>query len=311
MAQQGAIVDKLLTDSSNGLFLQDFIAEKIFPFVGVVQQSGKLAKYGTGHLRIEISTKGGRGAYRRVDSIVRASDSYFIDGHGLEGLVTKDDYRNVEQPFDAEEDETLGITSILQLEKEKAVADALADTAVLTQNVTLSGTGQFSDYNNSDPLAAFATARGAIKSGCGVKPNTAILSWSVAEKLRYHPQLLDLLGFKFARPGGLADSDLATALSVERILIGASSYESAVEGQASVLADVWGKHVIFGVCPDKAIKRQVSAGYYLGYKGQAPRQVFTSPVVNPPGSTSVIVEDNYDYVLQNVGGLYLIKNAIA
>jgi hypothetical protein len=42
-----------------------------------------------------------------VEAITRSTDSFSIEGHGLEGMVSADDYRNVQLPFKAEEDETL------------------------------------------------------------------------------------------------------------------------------------------------------------------------------------------------------------
>lgn len=311
MAQNRAIIDKLLTNVSSMFVPTGYISEMLLPFVGVTQKTGKLAKYGLSHLRIESSYTGGRGAYRRVEPIVRSNTGYEIEGHGLEGLVTADDYRNVEVPYDAEADETVGLTAHLWLEKEKVLADTLADTAVITQNQTLSGTSQFSDYDNSDPLGVAKTARAAVRAGCGKAPDTVWMTWTVADTLAYHPQLLDFLGFKEARPGGLTYPELAKALGVQKVLIADVMYNSANEGAADSLADVWGKHVWWGVCPAQAQVRQVSLGYRLGYTGGMPRKVYKQPSFNPPNGTILLVEDEYDFLLSNVGAVYLAKSAIA
>jgi hypothetical protein len=142
-------------------------------------------------------------------------------------------------------------------------------------------------------------------------PDTVWMDSKVKSVLKFHPQLLDMLGFKQARPGGLNDSELAMALDVKRVIIADASYNSAKEGQTDVLASIWGKHLWFGVIPESAQVRQVSAGYYLGYKGQSPRKVFKNPENNPPGSTSILVKDDYDFLVSNVGAIYLIKAAIA
>jgi hypothetical protein len=311
MSQMKAMVDKLLTDVSSGYFPSEFICEKILPEVQSKQSSGKLGKYGTAHLRIENSLKGGRAKYRRVEAITRSTTDFYIEGHGLEGMVTQDDYDNVEDPFKAEEDETVGLTSMLWLEKEKLLADSLANTSVLTQNVTLSGSSQLSDYLNSDPIAAFAAARLAVRNGCGAPPDTGIMDWGVWNKIRFHPAILDALGFKDNRPGGLTESELASAMGVKQLLIGQAVYESAAEGQASSLQPVWGKHIIFAVCPAKAQVRQLSLGYMVRKTGTTPRKVYKQSVFNPPGSTEILVEDNYDMLFSNAGAGYLIKNAIA
>ncbi len=311
MSQTRAIVDKLLTNVSSALIPEGYVSEELLPQINVVQTTGKLAKYGTNHLRIETTVTGGRGQYRRVETQSRTTTSYQVDGHGLEGLVTQDDYRNVEQPYDAERDESLGLSTVLWLGKEKGLADTLTSTAVLSQNTTLSGTSQFNDYENSDPLTKFATARGTIRTGCGLPPNKAIMDWAVFNKLRFHPQMLDSLGYKYAKPGGLNEAELAVALGVQKIYIAKAVFESANEGQSSSLAAVWGKHIVFFYAPDSAGIMQTSLGYYVKYANKQPRQVYKYPVNNPPESTGILCEDSYDMLISNAGAGYLIKDAIA
>lgn len=311
-SQNRAIVDKLLTNVSNMKKTQGHICELLLPELQVKQRTGKLAGYGQNHLRIVNSIKRGRGKYRQVEAVVRTQTSYEIEGHGLEGMVTREDYDNVEAPYDAEKDETDAITSILLQEKEYICSQALSDAAVLTQNTTLSGGDQFSDYNNSDPLGVALIARAAVRAGCGQVANAAWCDESVADVLRFHPQILDALGFKFARPGGLSDEELAKAFKVKKFYVAEAMYQSANEGQtAAALAPLWGKHFWFGVIPDAPAKGQTSLGYRLALSGQAPRKVRKWPINNPPDSTAVLVEDEYDFFITDVGAAYFIQNAIA
>ena len=309
--QMGAIVDKLLTNVSQGYFPQGYISEAILPLVEVDQYTGKLGKYSNSHLRIERSITGGEGKYRRVTPITREQQSYEIDGHGLEGLVTKRDKKNVEKPYDAEKDEVMGLTAQIWLEKEKLLADTLGDTAIITQNTTLSGTDQFSDYTNSDPIDVFNTAVNAVYDGCGMAPNFVGMDWKTARILRYHPVLLDSLGYKDNRPGGLTDEEIARALGIQKIFVAQAVYNSAKEGQSDSLAAVWGKNIVLGVAPDRAMPYQVSLGYRLQLRGQGPRKVYKYAIDNPPESTGILVEDEYDYLIANAGAGYLIKDAVA
>ena len=310
-ATQKAIVDKLLTNVSSAYIPEGFIADLVFPKVQSIQKTGKLAKYGTDHLRIENDLIGGEGKYRRISPITRDSDSYSIEGHGLEGLVTEDDYANVEKPYDTEVDETLGITTTIAVNKEYALANSLSDTSVVTNNTTLSGTSQYSDYLNSDPIDDFNTARETVKSGCGFAPDLAIMSWEVFNKIKFHPGILDALGFKDNRPGGLTGQELASVMEVKRILVGSAEYESANRGQTSSLQPIWGKHIIFAKCPAVAQKRQISFGYDFVLAGRKRRRVTKWSVNNPPNAKAILVDDHYDQRVTNVGAAYLIKNAVA
>ena len=305
------IEDRLLTEASSAYIPEGCIADLLLPTAKFALYSGEFGSYGMNHLRIENTIKGGKGKFRFVESIIRSTQDFKIKGHGLEGMVTKEDYANVTDPFKAEDDEQMGLTTLIMLAKEKGLADSLGNTAIITQNTTLSGTSQWNDYVNSEVINVIQTAKKAVRDGSGAVANAAIMEYDVAEVLRYHPQLLDYLGFKDSRPGGLNDQELAKALNVKRVFIADAKYNSAKEGQSDVLTNVWGKNLVFAVIPEKAAKRQISLGYNIRLEGSTPRKVYKQPLFNPPGATAILVEDEFDMLLSNVNAAYLIKNAIA
>lgn len=313
MAQLKSIVDKLLTQASSMIVPYGYVSESILPPINVVQKTGKLALYGTNHLRIETTVSGGRGQYKRVDSVTRSTSSYSVVSNGLEDIVTPDDMVNVEAPYDAELDVVVGLTNLLWLKKEKGLADSLTSTSTITQNTTLVTANQFNDYLASDPISKFNTARSTVRTGCGFPANGAVMDWAVWNTLRFHPQMLDALGFKQNRPGGLQEDEMAKALGVEKIYIAKAVYESAAEGQTSSIAPVWGKHIVFFFCPDTAMRYQTGLGYRVQLSGSraTPRRVYKFPVYNPPESTGVIVDDHFQHFISNAACAYLIKNAIA
>ena len=306
-----AIVDKLLTNVSNQLVPQGYISEMILPELRVKQRSGQIGKYGNGHLRIVSSLVTGKSEYPMVDAVTRSSDNYKVESHALKSLVTSEDKDNVERPFDAEQDEVIALTTLLWLEKEKALADSLGDTAVLTNNVTLAGGDQWSAYTTSDPCQDLKDGRIAVRGNCGFAPNMASMDWDVAETLRFHPNLLDKLGYKDNRPGGLNDQELARAINVKRVNIAEVVYNTSKQGQADSIAPVWGKNLILHHTPERANLRQKSLGYRVQLISRKPRQVFKSFPDEPVGSTKVMVLDDYDQVLVDVGCAYLIKDCIA
>lgn len=310
MSQLTSQIDELLSAASAAYVPEGYLADLVLPSIGAIHSTGKLAKYGNQHLRIEHSITGGKGAFKRVESITRSTSSFSIEKHGLSAIVTDEDYKNVLNPYKAEADEVMGLTAMIMLGKEKALADTLTDSSILTQYTTLTSSDQYSDPLNSDPIDDFSTARATIRAACGLPPNKAFMDWAVFNKLRFHPQMLDALGFKQARPGGLNEQELAIAMGVEKVLIAQAVYNSAVEGQSDSLAAVWGKHVVFAVCPDKAAPYQVSLGYQVGYEGES-RKVSKQALFNPPGATEILCWDSYDILISNLSAGYLIKDAIA
>src|SRR3954469_2273490 len=100
MALTRPLLDVVLSGVSNQIVPVGLISEKLLPNIPVNQTTGRLAKYGTGHLRIIDSRVIGRARAPRVEITTRdVGTQYEMEEHALEGLVTAADYRNVVEPF--------------------------------------------------------------------------------------------------------------------------------------------------------------------------------------------------------------------
>jgi len=310
--QSGAIVSKLLTTASNGYFPTGFIAEKILPAVYVPQTTGLIGKYSNNHLRIVNTVHTGKGVYRRLEAVTVSSDTYSIEDHGLEDIITENDMRNFESPYDAEVDSTISLSLAHMISKEYALASTLQNPSIITQGVTLSGTAQYNnlDHADSDPLGDKIAADNAIEAAVGGPSNTAIMSMRTFRYLSRHKQILGALGFTATPPMGLSVAQLATVLQVDQVLVSDASYNSAKEGQADVLANIWGKDVIYARIFAPAL-RQKTLGYEMRKSGTSPRQVYTYMPTMPVNSRGVIVTDNYDQLILNAECAYLIQDAVA
>ena len=65
-------------------------------------------------------------------------------------------------------------------------------TSTITNNTTLSGTSQWSDYTNSDPIAAIDDAKESVRKASAKKPNSIFMSRPVFVKLKRHPKVIAL-----------------------------------------------------------------------------------------------------------------------
>lgn len=309
MTVNRAIVDKLLTNVSNKYMPTDYLSERILPELNVVQDTGKLAGYGNNHIRIGTFLHTGTGEYPRVDVYNRNNQGYVLEKHALATIITEEDFANVEQPYDAEKDATDDITSLLWTEKEVGLADTLGNTSIITNNVTLSGTDQYSDPDNSSPLEDFATARTAIENLVGQSPNKAVMSKQVYNQLAKHPQILDRLGFKYNKIGAITPQELAMVMQVEELLISGTLKNTAKEGQTDSIVPIWGKFINFMVSPKTAAKRQISLGYRVQRKN--PRRVTKEDLKDPVGARKILIDDKYQQLISNANASYLIADAIA
>ena len=306
-----AQVDKLLTNVSNMYKPEGMVADKILTPLPVIQDSGILPSYGNSHLRLVNTRSGGRGRARLVQAIERdISKKYNIIPHELRGEVTEDDYRNVEAPYDAEKDETLGITSLISIEKEYNLASVLGDPSIITQNTNLTSGDIWSAYDTSNPVSDVKVAHETVREGCGMPANKAVMDWSVYNNLRYHPQVLENLGFKDNRAGTLTPQEIAMFLNVQEVHIAQALFNDANEGQDDDLKPIWGKGLVLLHAPNAAAKQQVSLGYNCHLRG-GQRRVKKWQIEETFGNTGLLVGDNYSFEFVNTGAAYLIQNTIA
>lgn len=311
-SQTGAIVSKLLTGVSNGYVPTGYIAEQVLPPIQVAQTTGKIGKYTNNHLRIVNTVHQGKGPYRQLESVTVSSDTYSIEDHGLHDIVTENDMRNYELPFDAERDTAMALTVALALGKEYALASSLTNPSVITNGTTLSGTAQYNNLEHADaqPLQDKLAADAAIESATGLPSNTAIMSPKVFRALRFNRQLLKFLGYTEMRPNGLNAQELANALEVDRVLVGSAQYNTAKEGQSDSMAYVWGSDLIYARIEAPGLM-QKTLGFEVRKSGTSPRQVYRFNPTMPVNSRGVIVTDNYDQLILNPTAAYLIQDAIA
>jgi hypothetical protein len=285
MSQLTALQDKYLTNASRKLMNEEarYISTRVLSPVTVKQTTGLIGAYDKEHLRIVNTVMGGRGKAPRFEVGTKSSNQYKIEKHGLSQIITEEEYDNYAgTPFEVEMDSVMDLLSVIWLGREKGLADTLTNASVLTQNQTLSGGSQWSDYANSDPLNDFKTARNTIMDNAGVKANKAILPWKVFENLRYHPQILENLGFTRARAGQMKASEMAAALDVDELFIPSAVYNNADRGQSDAVSQVWGNDAIFLYAPSQPRLRDQSLGFNVQRK--AARQVFKNKIDNPPGS---------------------------
>lgn len=311
MPQEKAIVDKLLTNASQAIVNEGMIARSILTPISVVQTTGKIGKYGNAHLRLLTNiAHAGKGQYPMIDVITRESDSYDVEMHGLQDILTRKDYLNVEQPFDAELDLVMGLLSVMEIAEEKSLADTLSDTSIITQNKTLSGNAQYDNltHDDSNPLEDSREAHGTIRDKIGRKANIAIMDGKTRDNLSFHSAILDKLGFKDNRAGSLSNEELARALDVEELLVGEGVYNAAKEGQADDIQPIWGSNLIYAHRAKKAAKYQKTLGYRVTLTGDEQRVVQKQDLFSPRGAKAISVDDSYDNLLADVTCAFLIKD---
>jgi hypothetical protein len=247
----------------------NFVADKVFPTVGVARQSDKYYIYDRANMNRtgDVKKLAPRTEVNRIGMTI-SNSSYFADVYGL-GM-------DFDEQTIANEDEVLNIRSAgaetlamrLMIHREENFATTFFSTGVWGTEVAgaASGAGTpvfWNDYTNSTPITDVTDARRAmqLKSG-GYKPNTMVVGKVTRDELINHPDILARLngGSTVTNPALITDAKLAEIFEVENFFVMEAVNNTAVEGAAESNAFIGGKHALLCHTPSSAGLMTPAAG---------------------------------------------------
>lgn len=301
-------IDVALTNFSKGYSQNELVSDILFPRVGVGKQSDKYWVHGREGQEQTNKTKRAPGAVPEETRFALSTDSYFCDSRALQATIPAETEQNYEAG-NLEQDTAQMLTEKILLDKEIEAASLATDTAVVTNNTTLAGGDQWSDYGTSKPGDVVETAIAKIVEA-GAKANLMILGDAVFRKLRQHPALINQ--FKYVQADKLNETHLATYFGIERVIV-ASAVKRSIAGVASF---VWGKVAIVAHVAAAPTQKDSSAcksfiwqnapGTLGGYG------VMVEPHPFKSAKAKIVSADMYyGQKVVNADTLYLIKDAVA
>ncbi|MCJ7503346.1 MAG: major capsid protein [Acidobacteriia bacterium] len=303
-------VDQALTEVSIAYRNAQFVADQIFPRIPVTKQSNKYFIYSKDSFRILDDARRPGARANEIDWTL-STDTYFCEGHALAQAIPDELRANADQAIDVDVDTTETLTDLLYLQREIVVAAKATDPTVVTQNTTLSGTSQWSDFTNSDPIKAVEDQKTTIQKQVGQVPNSLLVSYPVFVALRNHPKIIER--FKYAQVGIIQPDHLKSAFNVDSFLIGAAVKNTANEAAAEALDYVWGKNAILFCKPAAPGRRTVSLGYQFTWLFGANTDGFLVKRYRDESRTADIVEVQlyYDAKVVAANAAYLWLSAVA
>lgn len=302
-------LDPALTNVANAYVndQEDFIAEKLFPVVPVKKKTFKIPEFGKENLELPGSiVRTGLSKAKSVAMSRSYKDAAPLQELALSGFVTRDDYEMSDEPFEPESDTTEFVMEQMALSMEKALADKLTNVSVVTNNRTLSGTSQWSDYENSDPIGDI---KKAVTSKAFIKFNTIAMSRETYLTLISHPQILDRL--KWTKGGAVSMEQLLQLFGpfgIKNIFIGQAQANLNPEGTAEDIQNIWGRDVLVGYVTDKPARKTINGGYTFVLDG---RREVTKNQLQDPDATKIVVTDYRSQELLVADAWYLLKDAVA
>lgn len=216
------------------------IADQVMPRVPVAKQDFKYLVHTLADgFTIPDTKVGRRAAPNQVEFSATEQTSSTVD-YALDDSVPNEDIENAPQNYNPVNKAAEYITALLELDREQRVASAVfnASNYAAANKSTLSGTTQWSDFTNSNPIGAIMTALDA----CVMRPNIMVLGRAVYTQLVQHPKIIKAWLGNAGDAGVANASALANLFELDAVLVGESFVNSAKKGQATSLARVWGKY---------------------------------------------------------------------
>jgi hypothetical protein len=314
----GVHQDQVLTNISLGWPTLGLVGENLFPAVPVRKQSDKYNVFGREGWLPEQDLRAPGTVANEIPGMKLSKDTYYAMEHSLQIPVTDEERENADSPLSPDRDGTELVTSKILMGREKAMYDFVSNVSnyATGHSLTLSGTSQWSDYTNSDPITAVRGAIRVIHSKLFMEPNVMVLPYSVYSILQDHPKMTARI--QYAQKAVLTADLMAELFGMERVIVPGVGIGSGNPGQTMTFSYLWGKDVLLAWVPARAGMKIPAFGYEFvwGYGG-ARNQVIDRWREEPRKSDLIRCSRRYDLKMVGVDNTgkavagYIFKNAVA
>ncbi len=268
-----------LSNISIGQRPSGLIAPELFSVVSVPTQRGSYTVWGTENFKAPEDIRQKGSISNKITFSVSSAD-YNIPNRGLRDEIPLEDLAN--DQIGVEEAKTFALTDNMALAWEVRVANLVTNTSNVGSSVTLTSSGNFNDFANSEPQQAIEDGLDAVRFGAKADANRIIFGVQAWKTFKQHPQIQNLI---FPHGGGIPTPAQVAALFFNdnpegRVLIAKSIYDSAEENQTASFSDVWGDDIFIGYVNPRPSRFMPSFGYS-----------FEWTPANFPAANAVITDD--------------------
>lgn len=323
----GVHQDQILTNISLAFPNNGLVGENLFPVVKVKKQSDKYRWFGREAWLPETSDLRAPGTEaNEIPGLKVSDDTYYAQEHALQIAVTDEERENADSPLSPDADGTNLVTSKILLGREVAMKNLVTTAANYASGltVTLSGTQQWNDYTNSNPIADFRTGNRAVHAKVFFEPNVAIIPYLVMSTLEDHPDIIERI--KYSERAVLTPEIIAAVLGLQKVVVpgvGIGSGTPGASGFAITAGYLWGKDVLLAWVPSTPGMNIPAFAYEFAWTYGGQTQMVDRWREDRRKSDVIRVQRRYDLKMvgveinpasgdykKSVVG-YLIKNAIA
>lgn len=235
-------VDPYLTATSIAYRNTKLIADEVLPRSTVPTEIFSYTEHDLGErFTVPETFVGRRSKPNQVDFKSDSKEIRTYD-YALDDPIPVNDVKNAGPNQDPVGKSIEALTDLLMLAREVRAAALFftLNNYLSTQRIPLSGTSQFNDFVNSDPI-------GVIEDALEIpilRPNRMVMGRQVWSKFKRHPQLVKTFyPSSTDGKGMLTKAQVAELFELDEVFVGEGWLNTAKKGQSPNMARVWGKHI--------------------------------------------------------------------
>ncbi len=304
-------VDPVMTGITIAYKNTTLISDEVMPRINVGTREFKWNEYNKADRFTVPETLVGRKGMPNELEFGYTEQSSFVRDYGLDDVIPNDDITEANAGatnYSPVGHATEVLTDLILLDREKRVADIVfSDTTYATGfKDTLSGTNQWSDYDNSKPREQLLD----VLDKPLIRPNILVLGQKTWTVLKQHPQLVSSILGNSGTQGAITRQQLADLLEIEQVIVGQGWVNIAKPNKAAEMVRVWGNHAALLHRNRLAnTQRGVTFGFTAQWQGRIAGQI-PEPKLGLRGGVRVRVGESVkELVVANELG-YFFKNAV-
>jgi hypothetical protein len=319
MAKQPFVLSPQLTAVAIAYQNKNLIADSILPPTPVNAAEFKWTLYPPEEAFTVPDTRVSRRGSVNQISFTATEQTSSVDAYGLEDPIPYSDIMKAEDgrraglnAYDPQAHSVEYLIKLMDLDREIRVASEVNNLAAYATNrrVTLSGTSQYNDYANSNPLSDLLTRLDVPL----VRPNVLWMGQDGWRILRQHPRIVEavkMTGAGLNAQGTIARQALAELLEIEEVLVGEGWVNTARRGVTATMSRVWGKNIGM-IYRDKLAGPQMGLtfGFTALWKGKFAGTI-EDPNIGLEGGVINRVGMNCKEIICAPDAGYFIQNAFA
>ena len=257
-------VDAILSNVSIA-FMQEayaFVASRAFPTVNVLKQTDKYFTYSQADFFRDQVQRRADGTESAGTGYSLSTATYACEVYALHKDIGDQTRANADIPLNMDMDTTRFLSQQMLIRQEVQWATDAFTTGVWGTDATPS---PLWDAASSTPIADIETAKTTVLTNTGYVPNTVIMSYKVFSALVDNSDIVDRI--KYTSQESVTEDLLARLFGVDRVLIMASTYNTAAEGATASYSQIGDKDVLVCYTPGAPGLMVPSAGYNMVWTG--------------------------------------------